>query len=410
MEQGQFRVYGYRWVVLSVFMLVIFMNQLSWISFAPITGPAAAFYGVADLQIGLLSLVFMLVYIIISVPASWMIDSYGLRVSVGIGAALTGVFGFMRGLVADNYTLVLVAQIGLAVGQPFLLNAMTSVAARWFPVGWRAIAAGMGSLAMYVGIAVGLVLTPYLTANYDIITMLMIYGVASPVVAIIFFVFIKDRPPTPPCAPEDEERSLVFEGFRDSLHQPTFILLLVIFFVGLGVFNAVTTWIEDILRPRNFSVIEAGHIGGIMILGGIMGALLVPLIAEHYNKRTPLIRVAIIGATPGLIGVTFTAEYSLIILAAFFFGFFLLGVGPLGFQYGAEITYPAPEGMSNGLMLLVGQISGVMFILGMDSFKNPVTGSMSIPLSVLIGLMGVGIYLSFRLKEPEHQSEEKKEA
>ncbi len=69
MEQSQFRVYGYRWVMLSVFMLVIFINQVSWITFAPITGPAAAFYHVSDLQIGLLSLMFMLVYIVVSVPA-----------------------------------------------------------------------------------------------------------------------------------------------------------------------------------------------------------------------------------------------------------------------------------------------------------------------------------------------------
>ncbi len=150
MEQRQFKVYQYRWVMLLVFMLVIFMNQLSWISFAPITGPAAAFYNVSDLKIGLLSLVYMMVYIAVSVPASWIIDTYGIRFAVGIGAALTGVFGLMRGLVAQDYNLVLTAQIGLAVGQPFILNAMTTVAARWFPVGQRAIAAGMGSLAMYV--------------------------------------------------------------------------------------------------------------------------------------------------------------------------------------------------------------------------------------------------------------------
>ena len=109
MEQSQFKVYGYRWVMLSVFMLVIFINQVSWITFAPITGPAAAFYHVSDLQIGLLSLMFMLVYIVVSVPASWMIDTYGIRIAVGIGAVLTGVFGLMRGMVADNYSLVLIA-------------------------------------------------------------------------------------------------------------------------------------------------------------------------------------------------------------------------------------------------------------------------------------------------------------
>ncbi len=399
MEQNQFKVYGYRWVMLLVFMLVIFMNQLSWISFAPITSQAAAFYNVSDLMIGLLSLMYMMVYIAISVPASWIIDSKGIRFAVGIGAALTGVFGLMRGLFAENYYLVLTAQIGLAVGQPFLLNAMTTVAARWFPIGQRAIAAGMGSLAMYVGIAIGLVLTPYLALHIHITGVLLVYGVASPVVAVLFFVFAKDRPPTPPCAPEHEERSLVYDGLRDALQRSNFIYLLILFFVGLGVFNAVTTWVEDIVSPRNFTVIQAGKIGGLMILGGILGAIIMPILSDRANKRTPFLRAVVIGSILGLTGITFAMSYWVILFSAFIFGFFLLSAGPLGFQYGAEITYPAPEGTSNGLMLLVGQISGIIFILGMDMFKDPVTGSMTAPLTVLIGFMVIALGLSLKLKE-----------
>ena len=407
MEQDQFRVYGYRWVVLLVFMLVIAMNQMMWISFAPITGPAATFYGVSDLQIGLLSLMFMVVYIIVSVPASWIIDTYGIRVAVGIGAALTGVFGLMRGMVGDDYNLVLVAQIGIAVGQPFILNAITTVAAQWFPLQQRATAAGMGSLAMYLGIVLGLVLTPILTLQADIPGMLMLYGIASLVAAIVFFALIKNRPPTAPCAPEHEERSLVYDGLKESLRRPTFIILLVIFFIGLGVFNAVTTWIEDIVRPRDFSIIQAGNIGGIMIFGGILGAVVVPLMSDHYKKRTPFLRAAVLGATLGLVGITFAGTYWLILCSAFTFGFFLLSAGPLGFQYGAEVTYPAPEGTSNGLMLLMGQISGIIIILAMDIFKNPVTGSMSVPLSVLIGFLFIALALSTRLKEALNLEENK---
>ena len=134
MEQISFKVYGYRWVVLLAFMLVVVVNQLLWITFAPITSSAAKYYGVSDLSIGLLSMSFMIVYIIISIPASWAIDTYGIRVAVGIGAALTGIFGLLRGLWAVDYTLVLISQIGIAVGQPFILNAITKVAARWFPI------------------------------------------------------------------------------------------------------------------------------------------------------------------------------------------------------------------------------------------------------------------------------------
>ena len=98
MQNTDFKVYGYRWVMLSVYMLIIAVNQLLWITFAPITGDAVRFFGVSDLQIGILSMCFMIVYLVISIPASWIIDTYGIRIGVGIGVAFTGVFGLLRGL------------------------------------------------------------------------------------------------------------------------------------------------------------------------------------------------------------------------------------------------------------------------------------------------------------------------
>ena len=399
MEQNNFKIYGYRWVVLVAFMFVISINQLLWITFAPITSSAAAFFGVSDLSIGLLSMCFMIVYIVVSIPASWVIDKYGIKIAVGMGVTLTGVFGLLRGVFSADYTFVLIAQIGIAIGQPFILNAITTISARWFPINERATAAGLGSLAMYIGIAVGLVLTPYLTIQSEMGGMLIIYGIVAALAVIVFFVFVKERPPTAPCLPGQEERSLVFDGLKQSLRMKNFILLLVIFFVGLGVFNAVTTWIEDIVRPRGFSIVQAGNIGGLMILGGIIGAVVIPLLSDHYRKRVPFLLLAVVGATLGLIGVTFATSYLLILGSAFVFGFFLLSAGPVGFQYGAEVTYPTPEGTSNGLLLLMGQISGIIFILAMDSFKAIDTGSMTTPLTVLIGLMILSLFFCLKLKD-----------
>ena len=132
-------------------MSIIVVNQLLWITFAPITSNAVGYYGVSELSIGLLSLIFMIVYILVSFPASWVIDTYGVRVGVGIGAALTGIFGLVRGLVASDYKLVLVAQIIIAIGQPFILNAVTTVAARWFPDGGTGNCNGLGLVGNLFG-------------------------------------------------------------------------------------------------------------------------------------------------------------------------------------------------------------------------------------------------------------------
>ena len=136
-----------------------------------------------------------------------------------------------------------------------------------------------------------------------------------------------------------------------------------------------------------------------MIIGGIIGALFIPILSDRYKKRTPFIVIALTGATLGLAGITFATSYWLLLTSGMVLGFFLLSSGPIGFQYGAEITYPASEGTSNGMLLLMGQVSGIAFIFGMDSLKSEVTGSMTRSLIFLIGLMVLSILMSFRLKE-----------
>ncbi len=401
MEQASFKVYGYRWAILLGFMAIVALNQLMWITFAPITSSAASYYGVSDLSIGLLSMIFMIVYLIVSIPASWAIDTWGFRIAVGIGAVLTGVFGLMRGLMASSFTWVFVAQIGLAVGQPFILNAVTKVAARWFPLtraSNRFRPGFAGHLHRYRP-RPGVDAVPHV-AHIDpehahgLRTRRGGGRAGVPGAG-------RENPPTPPCPPGQDDRSLVFDGLRDALRNRGFILLMVIFFIGLGVFNAVTTWIEDILRPRGFDITQAGVTGGLMVFGGIVGALILPGLSDRYRRRVPFIVIALLGATPGLIGITFATTYPLLLASAFCLGFFLLSTAPIGFQYGAEVTYPAPEGTTNGLLLQIGQLSGIAFIFAMDGLKSAATGSMTVPLLGLVVLMVVGLILSTRLKESQ---------
>jgi cyanate permease len=244
-----------------------------------------------------------------------------------------------------------------------------------------------------------LALTPYFVLQTSIRTMLIAYGISAVVAAVLFMILAREHPPTPACPPGQEERSLVFDGLKQMLRNKNFILLMVIFFIGLGVFNSVTTWIEEILSPRGFSSTQAGITGGLMVIGGIVGAVILPALSDHYRKRIPFILVTLLLSTVGLVGITYAKNYPLLLVAAFIMGFFLLSAGPIGFQYGAETTFPAPEGTSNGMLLLMGQISGILFIFGMDSFKAPETGSMTLPLVVLIALMLIGFVFATQLKE-----------
>jgi len=402
MKERTFKVYAFRWLVLLAFVPIACMTQMFWITFAPITSAAAEFYHKSDLMIGLLSMSFMIVYILFALPAAWAIDTWGFRKAVGLGAVLTAVFGLTRGIFGSSFTLVFLSQIGLAVGQPFVIGSITKIAARWFPVKERATASGLGTLALYLGPLLAMLLTPFLVLRFGIRQMLLDYGIAAAAAAIIFLLLAREHPPTP--AGEDE-RVLMFTGLRSMLRQRDFIFLLILFFVGLGMFNGVSTWIEDIIRPRGFTISQAGLLGGLMLIGGIVGAIAIPLISDTLRRRKPFLLLALIGLIPGLIGMTYSRGYGLLLVSGFIFGFFLLSAGPIGFQYGAEITRPAPEGTSNSLLIGMGQISGIVFIFGMDLLKSPATKAMTTSLLTLAALTVITVILATFLREsPVHDA------
>jgi sugar phosphate permease len=385
-------------VVLASFMLITALNQALWITFAPITSDAMRFYGASDITIGLLSMVFMMVYILLVLPSAWLIDTLGFRAAVSLGAALTAVFALTRGLFADNLTLVFASQVGIAVGQPLILGAITKLAARWFRKEERGTASGLGTLAIYLGILSSFIVTPALLGAYGMKGMLVITGVAAVFAAAVFLVAARDSPPTPPGPSGQDERALMFTGLKRMMKQRDFILLLAIFFIGLGMFNGITTWIEEILGPRGFSPAQAGLAGGLMLIGGIAGAAVIPILSDARRRRKPFVILALAGLLPGLAGITFATVSWLLLASSFLFGFFLLSAGPIGFQYGAEITLPAPEGTSNSLLIVMGQVSGIVFIFGMDAFKSP-GGSMTGSLVALAALTVVGLVLALLLKE-----------
>lgn len=136
--------------------------------------------------------------------------------------------------------MVSICQFGLAVAQPFILNAYTKVSARWFPIEQRATATGLAALSQYIGIVVAMAATPFLVRAWGIDGMLMCYGVVSVVGATLFSSSAGKRPRPLPLLGDQEERFLVVAGLRHMFKQKQVVLLLFMFLIGLGIFNAVS--------------------------------------------------------------------------------------------------------------------------------------------------------------------------
>ena len=421
MNEKSFKVYPYRWIVLGAYMLACLVVNIQWLTHAPVARAAETFYAGqfnpnSIFNIDFLAMSYMLVYLLVSIPASYVIDTWGIKKGIGIGATICAISALGKGIFADSFTAQIIFQLGLAVSQPFILNALTALTARWFPLEERGTAAGLGTLAQYLGIIIVMMVTPLMVAtNPELVNygdgmqkMLMTYGIITAAACLAAILLIKEEPPTPP-GDEEYVRHKFTDGLKFIFRQKDMLITIGIFFIGLGIFNAVSSMTDSIAEYLNVKDSD-GMIGGIMLIGGVIGAIILPILSDKFQKRKMFINICLIGMVPSLAGIAFAgvmtntpeAAYTVALISSFFLGFFVMSAGPIGFQYGAEVSYPAPESTSQGLLLLAGQISGLVFVAAM-SMRSNVYLPFFMKFFVIIG--AIALISSFFLKESKPLTE-----
>ena len=404
-SESKFEVSSYRWVVLIFFILMAIITQMIWITFAPITTESAQYlFKVtipSDIQVNLillLSMVFMIVYLPVNYFASKGIEKFGLKWGTGIGVILTGVFGFLRAIV-PNYWAVFAFQIMCAVGQPFVLNSFTKLAINWFPEKEKALAVSLGTMGILLGAALGMFL-PGMFLGLGINIILYIFGGTALLFMALYLIFVKDKPESPPNAYSDKPMELGIKGTRD-LFRKDFLLLFILVLLGAGVFNALSTGIDLLFAdmtnvPSGLGEDAIGILGGVMIVGGIVGAIVLSTLSDKFRKRKIFLMLAVTTATVGSILFYFINDFYWLLAIAFVFGFMLISALPIGFTFGAEMTYPVPEETSNGWLMWSGQLSGILLIAAV-MFIPP--AAVKYNFIIYAALFAIASVLSFFLKD-----------
>jgi len=394
----------YRWVVLGVFMLNIAMSQIMWMTFAPIARDAAAVYSGGNIDlIDLLAILAMLAWIPFCLPAAWCIDNLGLKKGAGIGVVLVGVCGFMR-IFAPDYGWMLACMIGCAVAQPFILNAFTKLASNWFPQNEEALASGLLTMSMFIGFAIVMFATDFILAHYrtlgavrqGIDTILYLYGIPSLVGMILYLVLVKDKPKLPPNPIAAEKKVTMTVGLKALFKNRDFLFLLGLFLIGVGAFNAIMTKIDFIFKDRPLdidSALAAGIVGGMLVIGGLCGAVILSALSDKYHKRKIFLVMAAGMAVPLSLLLQYLSSIVLLGACGFVFGFFLISAMPVGLTYAVEKTHPVPEATSNGILMLSGQISGlpIVFLFNMTA------------ITILFGVAFILALLLHDIKAPSAQ-------
>jgi FLVCR family MFS transporter 7 len=388
----------YRWVILFAIFPIIVSTEMMWLSLAPISSMAKDFYGVSGLSIDMMSMSYMIMFILFSIPASWVVDKFGYRYSLIIGALLTAVFGVVRAVFAHDFTVVLVAQFMIAVGQPFLLNISTKVPANWFPANERSTAAGILTMAQYVGFAVPMLLAPVLAESMGIPYLLKVFAIVGVISAFICIIFTREKPRVAPPGPISVKEDLSLASAGKLFKNKAYLSVLLVCFISIGIFNTVLTVLETILIPHGISSADAGVVGAVFVVSGVIGAVVVPLISDKLSIRIPFFVGSIAILIPVYLGFTFISNYVLIIIIAVIAGFSIMGVAPILFQHGSEVAYPIQEGTSLGIILLMGQISGVLFVYLFD-LLNSASHSVLIPMLLIVAATVLELPVVIHIKE-----------
>lgn len=396
---NSFTTEAYRWAILAVFMFVSIMTQVVWITFAPIMNNVASHYGVTPNDILLITASYLIIYIPVNFPATWLIDKYGLKFGTGIGVFLLGIFGLLRAFSGTDYNILLFTQVMTAIGQPFVLNSLTKVAVNWFPEEEKATATGLGTMSVFIGIILGELLTPFLYEQYGIDFVLQLFGVISFVSMILYFALIKNNPNNPPNEFAGQ-KAFDYKGMKDLFKNKAFLILMLVSFVALGAFNAISSEVDVIFAKITSPTEAPGILGALLIFGGIIGAGIISTISDAKERRVIFIKLTMVTSTI-LVGLLIAStNFYIEAVITLLFGFFLISGLPIGLVYASEITYPITEEASNGILIMVGQFSGLLYIILFES-GLPVSTSMIVTALTFL----IATIFCFVLKESENITE-----
>jgi len=385
--------------MLFLFIAYSFSNAYQWIHLNIIANVIIKYYNESlpedsfqqETAVDWLSMIYMLCYIPLIFPASWLLNKKGLRITLLCGAFLNALGAWLKCACVspDRFPVLMFAQTICAIAQIFILGIPARLAAVWFGPNQVSTATAFGVFGNQVGCAAGFLIPPLLVPNSenlddigdDLAVMFYIgAGFTTAIFIIVIFVF-KAKPDRPPSKAQMLADNTMDEHFGRSLlnlvKNPGFILLTITYGINTGCYYAIGTLLNPIILtyfPGHEA--NAGQIGLTLVLAGVLGSV----VAGLWLDKTKTFKATTVGiyflSMAGMLVLTFTMGVGLIwvvFLTGAALGFFMTGYLPVGFEFAAEITYPESEGTSSGLLNASAQTFGIMLTIGMRAFMNRVS-------------------------------------
>ncbi|DAA74046.1 TPA_exp: Uncharacterized protein A8136_3828 [Trichophyton benhamiae CBS 112371] len=414
-EPAAFKVYKRRFFGLGQLVLLNIIVSWDWLTFSAVSKTASEYFRVSEGAINWMSTAFLFAFCVASPIVIWTLNRGGPRSSIITASALLLAGNWIRyaGTRAGsgNFGVAMLGQILIGFSQPFVLTAPTRYSDIWFTGQGRTSATAVASLANPLGGALGQLIGPLLATDPEQIPNLVLYVSIISSVACIPSFFVPSRPPTPPSAASETVKPPLLSSLRQLATRIEFWLIFFPFGIYVGLFNSISSLLNQILYPHGYSETVAGITGALLIVVGLVSAAIMsPIIdrLKHY-LGTMKILVPILAAT--YIAFIFAPSSGNVAgpyVLASVMGAASFCILPVALEYMVEITYPMSPEIPSTLCWTGGQIFGATFILIENALKagpeedpplhmmralifQAVIASAVVPLPLCVGLFGTDV-------------------
>ena len=279
----------YRWTVLVMLTLVYTFNFIDRQILVILQEPIKADLGLSDAQLGLLTgFSFALVYVTAGIPIAWLADRANRRNIVAASLAFWSLMTAMSGLV-QNYGQLLVARLGVGVGEAGGTPPAHSMISDYFPPSSRGTALSFYSMGIYIGVLFGFAAGGWIAENFGWRNAFFVIGIPGILYAFAVLWVVKEPKrghfdPAGAGAPAQSSLSETMAGLR---RRPTFWYLSVgcafSAFISYGNGNFMPSFL---MRNHGLSLTEVGVILGLISgLSGAAGTFLGGYMADRLATR-----------------------------------------------------------------------------------------------------------------------------
>jgi predicted MFS family arabinose efflux permease len=286
------------WILLIVYVFNFIDRQIVNI----LAEPIAKDLKLSDTQIGLMTgLAFALFYTVLGLPIARYADRPGtsrprlIAVALAIWSAMTALCGL-----AQNFAQLLLARIGVGVGEAGCTPAAHSLISDLVPKERRASALGFYALGIPIGTVLGMIIGGQLVDVLGWRQAFMIVGLPGVAMALIVWLVLKDpRLGTRQSAAAVPKALATREAIRSILSSRAMVLLLIAASSAAFLSYGKVTWATIFFqRTHGLTPGQVGLWFGIVNgLGGILGTWLSGRIADRYGaqKRQHVLTAAALG-------------------------------------------------------------------------------------------------------------------